>query len=153
MEYRRAALQDIDELVAVRIEMRNECESPEGIDQTQFRENTYTYYRRHMANDNYVSWVAVENGRIISVSGICFYEVPPTYANLSGLVAYVMSVYTKPEYRRRGISQALFAELLKEAKQKGCTEITLGASDMGRPMYEKFGFTSAKDAMKLRLGS
>lgn len=144
-------MQDIDELVDIRIEMRNERESPEGINQALFRKNTYTYYRSHMADGSFVSWVAVEDGKIVSVSGMCFYKVPTTYSNMSGLVAYVMSVYTKPEYRRRGTAQALFDYLLAEAKSRGCAEITLNASSMGRPLYEKFGFTANSQAMKLHL--
>lgn len=151
MEYRKATLQDINALVELRIEMRNERESPEGVDLVLFRENTRAYYHNRMADGSYVSWVAAKNGRIVAMSGMYFYEVPPTYSNINGMVAYVMSVYTKPEYRRQGIAQALFEHLLAQAKSKGCTEISLNASSMGRPMYEKYGFAIDNQAMKLHL--
>ncbi|SDO04281.1 GNAT family N-acetyltransferase [Acetanaerobacterium elongatum] len=151
MEYRKATLQDIDELVDIRIAMRNERENVKEIDIVQFRENTRAYFQTGMTDNSYISWVAVENSNIVSISGMCFYRIPPTYANITGLVAYVMSVYTKPEFRRRGIAQALFEHLLAEAENRGCTVITLNASPMGRSLYEKYGFTANNQAKKLHL--
>ena len=36
--------------------------------------------------------------------GVSFFEVMPTYNNPSGTKAYIMNMYTKPEYRRKGIA-------------------------------------------------
>ena len=36
-----------------------------------------------------------------------------------------------------------------EAKRKGITSISLEATDMGRPLYEKFGFVKMNDEMEL----
>lgn len=36
-----------------------------------------------------------------------------------------------------------------EAKEQGVLQIALEATDMGRPLYEKYGFVPMKDEMEL----
>ena len=52
--------------------------------------------------------------------------------------AYIMNMYTVPEYRRRGIAYQTLDKLVKEAKERGISAISLEATDMGRPLYEKY---------------
>ena len=58
-----------------------------------------------------------------------------------------MNMYTFPNYRNRGIGAELFKRIVDEAKQLGYKKITLNASDMGRPLYEKFGFKNVNNGM------
>ena len=152
MIYRRATLTDIDELVANRIDMRQERENDKDIaDQCDFQERTYSYFRKHISDDSYISWIALDEDKVVATSGLCFYFAPPTYKNPSGIVAYIMNMYTKPEYRNKGIATKLLGYIVEEAKSRNCIKITLNASDMGRPVYEKFGFIDIKDDMVMYL--
>ena len=63
----------------------------------------------------------------------------------------VRSVYTKSEYRRRGISKSMVEMVIDEAKAKGVTEISLNATEMGRPLYEALGFENNCAGMVLEL--
>jgi ribosomal protein S18 acetylase RimI-like enzyme len=73
----------------------------------------------------------------------------PTFHNPTGRKAYIMNMYTKPEYRRNGIAYKTLDLLIEEAKRKGITAISLEATDMGRPLYEKYGFVKMNDEMEL----
>ena len=73
----------------------------------------------------------------------------PTYHNPSGRKAYIMNMYTAPEYRRQGIAYKTLDLLVKEAKEKGFLQIALEATDMGRSLYKKYGFVPMKDEMEL----
>ena len=55
----------------------------------------------------------------------------PTHHNPSGNKAYIMNMYTNPKYRRKGIA------------------ISLEATDMGKPLYEKYGFKKMNNEMEL----
>ena len=39
--------------------------------------------------------------------------------------------------------------LVKDIKKKGITAISLEATEMGRPLYEKYGFTAMSNEMEL----
>lgn len=75
----------------------------------------------------------------------------PTYHNPTGKKAYIMNMYTRLEYRRKGIAYKTLDLLISEAEKKGITNITLEATQMGRPLYEKYGFINLKDEMELTI--
>lgn len=73
----------------------------------------------------------------------------PTYHNLSGEKAYIMNMYTKPEYRRNGIASRTLDMLIRDINKRGITAISLEATDMGRPLYERYGFVKMEHEMEL----
>ena len=113
----------------------------------QIKEANLNYFTQSFKDDSFVAWVAVIKGEIVATSGICFYETPPNAKSLSGKVGYIQNMYTKKEYRRREIAKKLLENTVEEAKTRGCGKVILGATDMGRAMYEKFGFEEMKDEM------
>lgn len=62
-----------------------------------------------------------------------------------------MNMYTVPKYRRRGIAYQTLDKLVKEAKDKGIFAISLEATDMGRPLYEKYGFVKMEYEMEYEM--
>lgn len=60
-----------------------------------------------------------------------------------------MNMYTNPEYRRKGIAYKMLDMLVKDTKEKGITAISLEATDVGRPLYEKYGFVRMDHEMEL----
>lgn len=63
--------------------------------------------------------------------------------------AYVMNMYTNLDYRRLGIAYKTLELLVADAKEKGVKAISLEATDMGKALYEKFGFVKMNDEMEL----
>ena len=64
--------------------------------------------------------------------------------------AYIMNMYTAPAYRRQGIAFHTLDLLVKDAREQGISQIALEAKDMGRPLYEKYGFVKMEDEMELQ---
>ena len=62
-----------------------------------------------------------------------------------------MNVYTVPGFRRRGIARMLVTALMDEARQRGVTEISLDATEAGRPLYRALGFQDNGEGMTLHL--
>lgn len=60
-----------------------------------------------------------------------------------------MNMYTRPEYRRQGIARRMLDILIKDAKARGVSFITLEATPMSRPLYEKAGFVPLNDEIIL----
>ena len=63
------------------------------------------YYQKHLADGTFVSWLAVDEERIIGTSGMSFVEKPPYYSNPTGKIGLLSSMYTNPAYRRQGIAE------------------------------------------------
>lgn len=45
----------------------------------------------------------------------------------------------------------MIKSLLDEAKEKGVTEISLDATELGRELYKKYGFVESKESMVLNV--
>ena len=151
IEYRKATLDDIDDLIEFRIEFLTPLETEHESTPDELKNALWGYFDEYLTDNTFIAWLAEDNGKIIATSGLSFYTVPPYFNNLTGKVAYIMNMYTKPEYRRKGIGTELFRRLLEEAKAGKITKIVLHATDIGRPLYEKFGFTSDGSEMILKI--
>lgn len=57
-----------------------------------------------------------------------------------GEVAEILGVVTLPAYRRRGLGTALTWAAMAEARRRGCTALTLTASELGYGVYRRIGF-------------
>ena len=150
--YRRAEVKDIEDLVRMRIQFIKEVQHVEGSDKDEaLAEELRKFFNATMPEDRFIAWLAEESGKIIGTSGLCFYSLAPSYKNMSGGVAYIQNMYTLPEHRGRGVAKVLFDKVLCEAKALGYKKISLHATEMGRPIYEKFGFTKVDNEMALNL--
>ena len=150
-EYKRATMEDIDELVRTRIiVLRAANKLSDDVDMSVVEEESYAYYRRALENREHIAYLVYDNGIFIGAGGVSFYQVMPTYHNPTGKKAYIMNMYTAPEYRRQGIAFHTLDLLVKDAKEQGMLQIALEATDMGRPLYERYGFVKMEDEMELK---
>lgn len=116
---------------------------------TEVEEQSYEYYKRALCDGSHTAYLVFEENDFVGAGGISFFQVMPTYHNPTGRKAYIMNMYTRPEYRRKGIAYKTLDLLVKEAKDRGITAISLEATAMGRPLYEKYGFVNMAHEMEL----
>lgn len=148
MDIRKATIADIPQLVELRLALLKEAnEIKEDI--TALKVSIENYFTKNIPTDNFISYIAVCKKMILACSGLIFYEVPPFPADITGKVAYIMNMYTRPNYRGYGIATKLFDEIMREAKEQGYIKITLNATDMGKSIYKKFGFKEVGGNMVL----
>ena len=149
-EYKKATIEDIEELVRTRIiVLRAANKLSDEEDMSEVKKESYEYYKRALKTGEHIAYLVYDNGKFIGAGGVSFYQVMPTYHNPSGKKAYIMNMYTAPEYRRQGIAFQTLDLLVEAAKKRGVLQIALEATDMGRPLYEKYGFTKMQDEMEL----
>lgn len=150
LEYKKATLEDIDELVRTRIlVLRAANKLSDDVDMSVVEAESYAYYRRALGTGEHIAYLIYENGTFIGAGGVSFYQVMPTYHNPTGQKAYIMNMYTSPEYRRQGIAFHTLDLLVQDAKKLSVRQIALEATDMGRPLYERYGFVKMKNEMEL----
>ncbi len=149
LTYKKATLEDVDILTATRIEvLRAANKLPDDVDMSEVKKQSYDYYNKALRNGTHIAYLVFDKSRVIGAGGVSFFQVMPTYHNPSGKKAYIMNMYTSPEYRRRGIAYKVLDMLVKDAKSMGISAISLEATVMGLPLYEKYGFTKMKNEME-----
>lgn len=79
-------------------------------------------------------------------------EVRASYSvvGYGGRVAWIGMILADRDYRGRGLGKAAFAGALETARATGYAVIGLDATDMGEPIYRKFGFKSLGPIVRWR---
>jgi ribosomal protein S18 acetylase RimI-like enzyme len=150
MDYRRATIDDLDELVRTRIEvLRAANKLDESVDMSEVERQSKDYYEKALTDGSHTAYLVYDGGAFVGAGGVSYFRVMPTYHNPSGEKAYIMNMYTAPEYRRKGIAFKTLDLLVRDAKERNVKAISLEATDMGRPLYEKYGFIKMNDEMEL----
>ena len=148
IEYRRLTENDLDTFIEIRIGQLREEGATEDFD---LRPNLQDYYKRHMKDGTFVSWLALDGDKIIGTSGMSFVEKPPYFSNPSGKIGLLSSMFTDKNYRRMGIAKELLGRVVAEAKAYGCGCVQITASDMGVLLYTSFGFVKNGNFMQYKL--
>ena len=148
VEYKRLTEKELDRFIEMRINQLREEGAKEDIDLVPALRD---YYKRHMADGTFVSWLAVDDEEIIGTSGMSFVEKPPYFGCPSGKMGLLSSMFTNPRYRRMGIAKELLHRVVEEARKYGCGTIQITASDMGVKLYESYGFVHNDNFMQYKL--
>ena len=150
LSYRKASLADLEILTETRIEvLRAANQLSADVDMSEVKKQSYEYYQNALKNDTHLAYLIFDDDKFVGAGGISYFQVMPTYHNPTGKKAYIMNMYTKLGYRRQGIAFKTLDLLVTDAKAKGITAISLETTDMGRPLYAKYGFIKMNDEMEL----
>jgi GNAT superfamily N-acetyltransferase len=141
--YRKATADDLGALARLRWAMQVDRVPEHPSDQGAW--NTYlAAYRDAFADQishgGFEAWLAEDGSTAVSCVVLLWWRTPPVFDQLVRRRGMVSSVYTLPQYRRRGISRQLMLLLIARAKELQIRRLVLWASEMGRPMYEGLGF-------------
>lgn len=147
--YKKATIEDIGILTKTRIEvLRAANQLSDDADMTEVEKQSYEYYSKALRDGSHTAYLVFDGKNFIGAGGVSYYRVMPTYHNPSGNKAYIMNMYTSPKYRRKGIAYKTLDLLVGDAKSRGVNVILLEATEMGRPLYEKYGFVKMNNEME-----
>ena len=142
--YKKLTEDELDIFINMRIQQLREEGATEEIDLVPPLKE---YYNKHMTDGTFISWLALDGDTIIGTSGMSFIERPPIFGDPSGKMGILSSMFTNPNYRRKGIARELLARVVNEAKEYGCGSVQITASDMGVKLYSAFGFKQNENYM------
>lgn len=156
MRIREAAVSDIPILAIQHRKMFEEIweKKGENIDVAIFAEIERSYIlklQRQLQDGSCKAWVIEDEHRIIASGAISIVSFVPTPIDLSSDVAYLHSMYTEKEKRNNHCAKRIVRQALQYCRARGIKRIILNASEEGRPIYEKIGFQSATETMRLLL--
>ena len=131
--YKKLTKEELETFIDMRIRQLTEeymsegREIPENVD---LKSALFDYYRKHMSDGTFVSWLAMDGNAIVGTSGMSFVEKPPYFTCPSGKLGLLSSMFTSPNYRRMGIAKELLRRVVEEARTYGCGSVQITASDM-----------------------
>lgn len=107
------------------------------------------WLRHVLTTGEYVGWLVLYEEQVIAGGGIHVREMGPVpHCYRVGRWGHIANVYTVAEHRRRGLARLLMSTILAWCAENQFDQVTLAASDDGRPLYESLGFTASNE-MKL----
>ena len=106
--------------------------------------------KKALCNNTHTAYLVYDENTVIG-AGVreLFSSHAPHGITQAAIRAYIMNMYTRPEYRRKGIASKVLDMLVKECRARGITAISLEATDMRLPLYEKYGFIKMEHEMEL----
>ena len=147
MEYRFATADDIELMLHSRMETLRAVNSLE--ENYRFSGDFQEASRIYFLNGDQDTVLALDGDRVVGCASMCYIRMMPTFSHPTGKRAHLMNVYTDPARRREGIAAKMVSLLIEEAWGKGATEISLDATEAGRPLYRKLGFRDSHECMVL----
>ena len=111
---------------------------------------TRKWVRRKFAEGKLIGFIAKTAGGKVAGSGcIWLRDEQPRPTNPRQEVPYLLSMYTEPSFRRKGVARMIVSRALKWCKDHEYDRVNLHASTQGKPLYESFGFESTTE-MRLK---
>jgi ribosomal protein S18 acetylase RimI-like enzyme len=148
LDTRRASIDDAELITRHRKAMFADAESAPPAVLEEMGQNFEPWVRRMLVDDKYVGWIIQDGDRAVASAGFLLLDWAPHYLDPAGQQrGYVLNVFVEPEYRRRGLAQALVRECMDEARRRGIRVVALHASKKGQPVYEKLGFTTSNEML------
>ena len=135
-----ANVNDIEELVRLRIAyMIDDFGSITDYEKECMEKQLPDYFKRRLGKE-LIAFVARAEGRLVAAAYLLIIEKPANPFLPNGLDSEVLSVYTEPGYRGKGICSTLMTNMIEYSKEHGLSRIDLVATSEGYPIYKKLGF-------------
>ncbi len=93
------------------------------------------------------SWVIEDGNGIVASGAITIVSLVPTPNDFSPEVAYLHSMYTERGFRGKNFAGRIVRKALEHCKANGIKRVILNASEAGRPIYERIGFSELPEMM------
>ena len=98
-------LADLEMFTETRISvLRAANKLSDDLDMSEVKTQSRKYYQQALSNDTHVAYLVFDGPEFVGAGGVSFFQIMPTYHNVTGKKAYIMNMFTKSEDRRKGIA-------------------------------------------------
>jgi len=135
---REATLHDLDLLVRQRRGMF-EAMQPFSPEEHEIGDREYRRWaKRLMSSGDFVGWIAETlAGRPVAGGAVWMREQQPRPGKAAFKIPYLLSMYTEPKFRGRGLATRIVREAMRWSRKNGHAVMTLHASKQGRGVYSR----------------
>ena len=148
---REAQATDIAEIVRHRRRMYEDIGERNTGALEAMQASTSAFLEKAIPAGTFRGWLAQTSaGRVVAGGGMMIVPWLSRPADPKPRRAWILNIYTEPEYRRRGIARRLMQTMIEWCRQAGFQSVSLHSSEEGRLLYESLGFKPTQE-MKLVL--
>jgi GNAT superfamily N-acetyltransferase len=148
---RAATVADMGHIVRHRVQMFTDMGKATAAELETVGVLAEEYLHEQMPAGRYRGWLAeTADRRVIAGAGIAIVDWPASPDQLGLRRGWILNVFTEAEFRGRGIARRVMDAVIAWSRAEGLFTVSLHASEMGRPLYEKLGFRPTNE-MRLRL--
>lgn len=143
MQFFKAGTGDINDLTQLRLEYLLDDYGEIPQDRLDLiAKSLPDYFCKHL-NADIFAFLCREGGQAAACCLLYVLEKPANPSFINGRTGSVLNVYTRPQFRRRGIARELMKMLLSEAGRLGLDFVELKSTDEGYELYRSVGFEDA----------
>jgi GNAT superfamily N-acetyltransferase len=103
-----------------------------------------------LADGSYRGWLIEDAAGVVAGGGMVIAAFPSHPLDPQPRRVWILNMYTEPERRGQGLARAIMEAMIGWCREQGLAMVALHASDAGRPLYERLGFTPTNE-MRLKL--
>jgi GNAT superfamily N-acetyltransferase len=148
LAFRPAKAADLKDVVILKLKMFEDAGFSKRL-AANVESLVYSHYQGLYADNLAIHFLAVADRQIVAMAGAfiksdipyCFFRNPH--------YGFIGDVYTRQEWRGKGLARRLSQEAIQWLRTQGMGEVHLLASEHGRPLYQSLGFVPS-DEMVLR---
>jgi len=138
----KGSIEVIDKILCLQLALFKELGEIKSLQEERLVEtSTREYLQKALSNNEFISYMAETNREAVGICELVLFKRPPYLENPQGTEAYILNMYTVPEYRGNGLGQRLLGECIEESKKSGVKRIWMHPSEDGKRLYKKMGFT------------
>ncbi|MDD3655031.1 MAG: GNAT family N-acetyltransferase [Desulfotomaculaceae bacterium] len=138
----KGSIEVIDIMVPLHLALFEELDKLKPLQEEHLLEtSTKDYLEKALSNNEFISYIAETNSEAASICGISLFVGSPHLKNSQGIEGYILSMYTVPKYRGNGLAKQLLGNCIEICKKSGVKRIWVHASEDGKHLYRKMGFT------------
>ena len=102
-----------------------------------------------LRDGSYFGYIVEDAGKPVAGIGMMLIDWPPgpSHPN-SDKRGYVLNVFVEPSHRRKGLAAKLMELADRDFAARGAGYAVLHSTRMGRPLYEKIGWTATNEMAK-----
>jgi GNAT superfamily N-acetyltransferase len=150
---RKCGHYDLEVLTVMRLEFLKEAgHIKDGDDISSLYNELLEFMKVHLDKDLHI-WVAESDGKAVATGAVSIWDKLPTGQGKDNRskIGYVSNMYTRPEYRKKGIAGSIVQHILQFMKDEGISKTMLHALEDGKGIYRKSGFATNENFMEMKI--
>jgi GNAT superfamily N-acetyltransferase len=152
---RKCEQSDLEVLVKMRLEFLKEAGIVKDNEDVCDLYNEINEYINMRLDKDLHFWLAEINNEAVAIGAVSIWDKLPLGVgkNSNNKIGYFSNMYTRPEYRKKGIASSILEHIIQFLKENGIQKAMLHALEDGKRIYKEIGFSTNENHMEMKINT